>query len=282
MGRSSRLIQQAHIWQAAAQCHHGYYGKSKLIAIGVLLTLLIMPVARAVVPEDPAKWTEQFGDLVACASGAVPHNDGNLWRLAPEENALGEFSVRCFRQAYPIFIQAPHGITDLKTDGIARRLFSTGQFAALAINGVSRKSGDQAHVHNASFQLSAAEFVNQTNGVVVQLHGFSQSKRRDPNARDASVIISNGTNESSTHTRRVAACLGSIFPKVLVYPDDTRELGGTTNTVGKHLRTLGRNNFFHIELSYETRQRLAGDESHISELAGCLAPLARESAAQSG
>lgn len=83
-------------------------------------------------------------------------------------------------------------------------------------------------------------------------------------------------------TRRVATCLGSIFPKVLVYPDDTRELGGTTNTVGKHLRTLGRDNFVHIELSYETRQRLAGDESRISELARCLAPLANELVARSG
>lgn len=269
-----RLIHQTDIGQADTQCQPEYRRKSKLILIGLLVTLLIMPVAHAVVPEDPAKWTKQFGDLVACASGAVPHGDGNLWRLAPQGNALGEFSVRCFRQAYPIFVQAPHGITDLKTDDIARRLFSIGQFAALAINGVSRNSGDQAHVHNASFQLSAAEFVNQTNGVVVQLHGFSQSKRQDPNARDASVIVSNGTNESSAHTRRVAACLGNTFPRVLVYPDDTRELGGTTNTVGKHLRTLGRDNFLHIELSYETRQGLARDESRISELARCLAPVA--------
>lgn len=252
------------------------------MAIALALVFLTMPIAHAVVPENPAKWTEEFGELVACAARTNPDDHTNLWQFVPDENALGEFSVRCLGDSLPIFIQAPHGITDLKTGGIARKLFSVGKFAALGINGVPRRSGDQAHVSNASFQLSAAAFVNQTNGVVVQLHGFAQRKRLDPNARDANVIISNGTNEASPRTKRVAACLGRIFPKVLVYPDDTGELGGTTNTVGKHLRTLGSDNFYHIELSYETRKRLARDEARVSSLARCLTPLAKDSVAQSG
>lgn len=267
------MIHRTHIWQAASQCHPGNHGKRQAVALALLLTLLITPLARAVVPENPAKWIEDFGELVSCASRTEPNGDSDLWRFTPEDSALGEFSLRCLGESFPVFIQAPHGTTDLKTGGIARQLFSVGNFAALGINGVSRRHGDQAHVDNASFQLSAAAFVNQTGGIVVQLHGFSQSKRQDPNARDANVIISNGTRRASARTRHVAACLGTIFPKVLVYPDDTTELGGTTNTVGQHLRTLGDDNFYHIELSYKTRQRLAQDESHLASLARCLATL---------
>ncbi|MBD3649214.1 MAG: hypothetical protein HUJ31_17600 [Pseudomonadales bacterium] len=241
----------------------------------LLLAALALPV-HAVVPASPTEWREQFSQFIACRTHH-DHRDGESpvdhWHAAPERAALGEFAVRCSAETLPVFIQAPHGFSDLETDGVARALFAQGKFAALAINGVPRYEGDQAHIDNASFQLAAGAFYKQTRGVVVQLHGFSPKKRRDPAARVADLIISNGTRKSTVATRKIAGCMKEIFPNVLVYPDDTSELGGTTNTVGHHLQSHGHDNFYHLEFSYEARQQLVEDESRVKHLGNCLASI---------
>lgn len=249
--------------------------------IGPLLLLaafFAVPV-QAVVPSSPTDWQERFSQFLGCGTATKDHEAGghviDHWRPSPGQDSLGEFSVRCSGEPAPIFIQAPHGFSDLETRGVARALFGQGKFAALAVNDVPRYDGDQAHVHNASFQLAAGAFYERTRGVVVQLHGFSPDNRDDPAAQAADLIISNGTRESTVATRRIASCMKEIFPNVLVYPDDTGELGGTTNTVGRHLNSHGHDNFYHLEFSYEARQKLIADSSRVKALGNCLASLGK-------
>ena len=158
-------------------------------------------------------------------------------------------------------LQAPHGTDDLHTGKIALLLFREGKVRACACNTLGRKSGDLAHVQASFLQaFTEAAAVSQPRGLIVQIHGFEASRRKAPAAEDMEVVISNGTARPSRDVLEVARSWAKdVTPKVKVYPQETSELGGTTNAQGLLLRDLGQEGFLHVEFSLELRQRLRDD-----------------------
>lgn len=185
----------------------------------------------------------------------------------------------------PLAITAPHRGSDRHTGTLASMLFmETGALAA-AWNSAPRKptrscaSGinlarAEHHLFNA-FNLGFAD--RSSSGLIVQLHGFDGERRNSMAARDAGMIISNGTAEPTTRLLDLSDCLSLAFAPVpvLVYPGDTSELGALSNMQGQLLREAGFDGFAHIEISAELRADLIDNDARRGKLAQCLVEAAR-------
>ncbi|MDJ0840331.1 MAG: hypothetical protein QNK37_27725 [Acidobacteriota bacterium] len=163
-------------------------------------------------------------------------------------------------------LQIPHGIHDLDTDLIGLQLFMEGNFRAATWNTIhrretipgSKKEADLAHLKDTYLQsFTAAWARHRPNGRILQLHGFAAEKRKEPRARNAAVILSNGTDKPNRATIIMAGYLNGIGAgPVAVYGRDTMELGGTTNAQYLLLSEMKFRRFHHLELSAGLRQRL--------------------------
>jgi hypothetical protein len=178
----------------------------------------------------------------------------------------------------PVLLEAPHRNDDLLTGDIVASLFRDFAFAGAGLNSLSRWSvddqaryGDLARRPDTVFTAFAGAFLTvHAGGTVVQIHGFDSEKRGEQSFATADVVISEGTGSSSLRIREHAACLDRLLPgRVLVYPDDTRELGGTFNATGELVRKRGAY-FLHLELSFPLRRRFAADRDLAAGFAGCL------------
>lgn len=178
-------------------------------------------------------------------------------------------------------LQAPHRYKDLRTGTIVAHLMEDHGFRAAEWNTVPRWyeeegiqiDADLAHIATSHFNAFALAFADaHPEGRVVQIHGFERTKRTTEAGRSASAIVSAGVETASDTARAVAACLAARLPSetVLLYPDEVRELGGTTNENGKALRAVGFDRFVHMELSRELRQRLVDEPETRARLAACL------------
>jgi hypothetical protein len=188
-------------------------------------------------------------------------------------------------KSVPVMLQAPHRFLDHFTGFIAARLFDegvrSGVFEAAAWNTVPRAyevdgdrvNADLAHISTSFFNAFTRAFANvYPTSRTVQVHGYNAFRRPVGPARDAVAIVSAGVPVPTEHARDVARCLrDSLSPElVLLYPDDTRELGATTNQNAAALRELGQDGFVHLELSRGLRLRLVQDSSLRAEVTACL------------
>jgi hypothetical protein len=106
---------------------------------------------------------------------------------------------------------------------------------------------------------------------VVQLHGFAPANRTTCAGREAALILSAGHRYPGCRLRRLAACLAGSLPGVVrLYPDQVRELGGTTNRIGELLRQAGFSNFIHMEMSPMLRLRLLESAGLREDFLDCL------------
>ncbi|MFC7737634.1 hypothetical protein ACFQX4_17735 [Roseomonas sp. GCM10028921] len=184
----------------------------------------------------------------------------------------------------PVALQAPHRSDDLGTGTIIARLL-TGErrFAAAAWNTVPRRyddpsgrriDSDLAHAPVSHFNAFTRAFGRAyPGGLVAQIHGFEQGRRNGQASASADMILSGGTSSPGPQVRARAACLRATSEpwEVRLYPDDVRELGGTTNTNAAALRALGGpTEFLHVEMARELRQRLMRESSLRTRLAACL------------
>ena len=184
-----------------------------------------------------------------------------------------------------MFLQVPHRFFDKWTADIANHWLQTGRFKVGMTNTVSRHIGREAKPpYNSDFStapnnpLVAATraFINSfADPLVLQLHGFSPKKRKSVDAQHADLILSHGANLPYPYLKTLtqgAMCVEKDMGlKVLVYPKDVQELGGTKNLVGKQLRKKGYfQRFMHIEMSDVLRKKLR-DSSELSiQLLNCL------------
>lgn len=190
------------------------------------------------------------------------------------------------QSARPLAIEAPHSFFDEGTLAVALDLFTTSHARMLLVNTVHRYRSskkdqgatsesdddreraplsDVAHAP-ASFFLAAHEAFLESipSGVVVQIHGFS-----DSSIEGADAVISAARTASSVEP--IAQQLQrQLQLRVLVYPKDTRKLGGTTNVQAKLSRRMGQR-FIHLELSRSLRQRLAKDGELATRFASIIA-----------
>jgi hypothetical protein len=190
------------------------------------------------------------------------------------------------RASLPLAITAPHRGSDLHTGTIAAALFAETGAAAAAWNSAPRMASEacdaaidlarQDKHHFTAFSLAFAEAFPA--GRVVQLHGFDGDKRNSEAARNAEIIVSDGTGEPGDKLLDLADCLSRRFaPRtVLVYPIDTGELGALSNAQAQVLRKEARfEGFVHLEMSALLRAELVQDEDLRTRLGRCLVEAAR-------
>lgn len=213
----------------------------------------------------------------------VIEDDGPLVIVREREDARRGRGFYVFRHgARPDVLHVPHGFKDEMTRDIGLALFAEGDFAAAAWNTVPRRyerdgvqvDADVAHLPGTWFNA----FVRATarawpQGRSLQIHGFDPDKRRSGAGADAALILADGTAVPDDALRRQRDCLASRLGRdVALYPDDVRELGGTTNVQGRTLRGLGYGGFVHVEISRGLRATLRDDAGARTNFLTCLQP----------
>lgn len=165
-----------------------------------------------------------------------------------------------------LVVQAPHTFFDEGTFPIACELFQRSHARALFINTTHRyksstKTGDGkypsdvAHSPTSLFHAATEALVSAEKGIaVVQAHGFSTREV------DARAVVSSGDKRGGAPwVAKAARSLEEVMGgKVLRFPEDTKELGATTNVQGAAVRRAG-GRFLHVEMDDEMRRRLLGD-----------------------
>ncbi|MGM0416170.1 MAG: hypothetical protein ACQEQK_04375 [Thermodesulfobacteriota bacterium] len=179
-----------------------------------------------------------------------------------------------------LFLQLPHSIYDLDTGDIGLKLAQHRGFKIIGWNTLQRYShadADLAHRTGTPFHAMTLAFIRHTfNGRVVQIHGFSSSKRTTAAGKSAEIILSTGSSTACTPgISQLQECLrenlGLSEPEgIACYPEDIQELGATTNDQGQHLRRLGQNHFWHIELNRHVRRLLLRDNNMLHDLHECI------------
>ncbi len=184
------------------------------------------------------------------------------------------------RGGLPLMLQMPHSFKDEQTRRIGLDMALEGRCMVAAWNTVprwyeengSRVDADLAHMDGTYFTALTRAFLRVSpRGTVAQLHGFEGGKRKSRRGADADVIVSSGTKNATAGVRKAAACLGAKSDaKVLVYPDNVRELGATTNVIGRLMADSGSSRFIHLEMSNEFRSGLRKNASLRASLNRCL------------
>ncbi|MCD1631934.1 hypothetical protein [Marinobacter shengliensis] len=206
--------------------------------------------------------------------------DEDLVMLADTQGVgLGHYVFR-INTLSDLMLQAPHQFFDRFTGQLSIDLFARSNARVLALNSAHRRldirdrsgNADIAHLERTALSaLTRAFGLAKPTGVVVQLHGFAEGKRRSEAGRTADIIISSGQRWLQPVADRMATCLTNIgLGQVRRYPLDVGELGGTTNTQGAALRRLGNNRFVHLELSRALRERLLASDTDLNALGNCL------------
>jgi hypothetical protein len=177
----------------------------------------------------------------------------------------GAFMIR-MGDSGKLLVQTPHTFFDEGTFPLGCEFFQRSKARALFINTMHRYKGaptgvdgihpsDVAHSATSLFQ-AATEGATDALGTptVVQLHGFATR------VTGAKAVISIAEKQKGN------AWLGKM--KELLehaagngiqrYPDDTKELGATTNVQGMFVKPAG-GRFFHMEMSDAFRRELHAD-----------------------
>ena len=163
-------------------------------------------------------------------------------------------------------VQAPHTFFDEGTLPLACDMFQRTEARALFINTTHRyKSApepradehpaDVAHAPDSLFLAMTEGLVEAIPKVdVIQLHGF---QNRETTAR---AVLSSGERRPGVPIvlRARAAFEAVVGPRVIVYPEDTSELGATTNVEGMAVRHSG-GRFLHVEMDGDLRRALGAD-----------------------
>ncbi len=189
----------------------------------------------------------------------------------PPDTARGRGLYAFFSQGRHA-LQAPHVPTDGLTGEILLQFAGDGLPRALAWNTVPRNTADLAHLENTDFVEFALAFAQVHPGErIMQLHGFDTARRTSAAAAQSGAIISAGHANPSHALRRAVQCLrGKVEPDSTLYGVDVRELGGTTNSIGRALRVQGHDSFIHVEMALALRKRLLADAGQRSALFSCL------------
>lgn len=198
---------------------------------------------------------------------------GVFWALLERDSqkrGAGAYIIRVAKRSpsrMHVILQAPHAYYDIGTGIIGARLFfaSGGDVRALFTNTVHRywhtsgtyqpredSGSDVCHRVDHVFQYAtdtAARVLGEV--VVVQLHGFANNPKR-PDA----IISAGDANGSTPLVLMLRQKLGDLLGDIKRFPEETEELGGTTNVQGRLLRNYRHAYFVHMELSKSIRERL--------------------------
>ncbi len=243
-----------------------------------------LTLSRSELAELEQLFTRIFAGEPVRSSAAHPHwrlqylDDQTLALQQRNERGGGYYRFR-LQGEQRTFLQAPHRKADRYTGTLAYRLFQQGGFGGAAWNSLNRRNiddgsrrSDLAHQplspFNAHARAIAARYPDAT---LIQLHGFSQAKRKTPQGAGSDIIISASTRYPSARVRGIYRCLkGADLGLVRLYPTEVRELGGTTNVTARTLLARGFTGFVHLEMSAPLRRRLMQDDAALTRLGDCL------------
>lgn len=185
-----------------------------------------------------------------------------------------------FRAGYLDTLQIPHAFKDEMTRDIGLALFAEGRFGAAAWNTVPRFydqdglriDADMAHLEATYFNaFTRAVARARPQATVLQIHGFEQGKRKTGDAAAADLILSAGHAHPPESLRKRWQCLlRQTEVKATLYPETSRELGGTTNSQVAVLKSLGYAGFIHAEMSRPLRLALRDNALQRKNLLACL------------
>lgn len=169
-------------------------------------------------------------------------------------------------------LEAPHSFTDLNTREIAIQLFLEHTFAAGAWNTVTREDADMAHLSESYFIVFSRAFARERpNQYLIQLHGFSEENHDDGTFEPAGMIVSGGTKTLSLHIFQIGTCLKQrVNQDAKIFPTEIEKLGGTTNAIGRMLRSEKHSGFVHLEMDEGIRRNLSRSPELRQELVECL------------
>lgn len=236
---------------------------------------------QALAGRAPVQLRSQGSDLGLAVSPA-PREWQGVMLAEPEGDcrARGVYLVRQSEDLVPLAISAPHRGADRHTGTLAAALFIESRAAAAAWNSAPRRplakcphAIDLARQPHHPFTAFALAFAHQhPGGLLVQLHGFEPRGRGGAAARGAAMILSNGSRRPDARLLGLADCLSlALVPqRVLVFPNETGELGGTENAQGTALRDAGFTGFVHLEMSAGLRTRLVQDQVLRQRMCACL------------
>lgn len=191
--------------------------------------------------------------------------------MEPATTAQGQ-GAYLFAISHPVtyVIQAPHQYFDKSTGQLALQFFFEQKLRAVALNTVHRNQtpqSDLAHQANSLFSAFAEAFSEnfaeiqaeqKSEEYLLQIHGFSNQRRRSAAGKKADIILSNGSRSPSLFLRHSQERMNqqSAF-KTYLYGADINELGGSQNSSLAILSKFDQQqHFIHIELSSDTRKRL--------------------------
>ena len=169
-------------------------------------------------------------------------------------------------------LQAPHVPSDGLTGEILLRYAADGLPRAMAWNTVPRSRVDLAHLDGTDLIAFTRAFVqSHPRDKILQLHGYDSGRRRSASAAESGAIVSATHTNPSRELRSAVRCLREkVEPGAKLYGVDVNELGGTTNSVARAVRTGGWDQFVHVEMALPLRERLLSDHAQRAALFTCL------------
>jgi hypothetical protein len=203
-------------------------------------------------------------------------------------------------------LQAPHAYFDKQSGDIAAAIYFAADapptLRALTTNSVHRyqvrpgvrkkarnSPTDVCHNPEHVFSHVTDALLGQGARGIFQVHGFADRPSDDDDDRDdaarpgaaadtapapamLAVVSAGGKQRPTGAARALAAALVQAFgPGVLTYPEQTKELGATTNAQAARVDAHAGAQFVHLELSSTLRLRLTSDGGSARALQQALA-----------
>lgn len=206
--------------------------------------------------------------------------DPRYWMLSDASKAPKGWGRYLINTQYQVrgLLQAPHQFTDLHTGELATQMFFQSQLQALALNTARRDSApnsraDMARATDSIFYHFSKEYASEFPfAYIVQLHGFSNKKRKSISGQRANMIISAGLHQPGAMHRWLQQCMeGIVGNDVLLYPQQVRELGGTKNPLSQLYQRMNSPRFVHWEVNRAWRNRLMQRPVELEQASACLA-----------
>jgi len=166
-----------------------------------------------------------------------------------------------------VVVETPHTFYDEGTFQLGFDFFTYTHARVWFLNTVHRYKGapagpdgvhpsDVAHSPTSFFQAATEGAISALGSpIVIQLHGFAE---REGGGR---AVISTGekAKDQPLLIKMKAALEPAAGAPILRYPDDSKELGATTNVQGSIVRSA-KGRFFHMEMSESLRRELLVNE----------------------
>jgi hypothetical protein len=213
---------------------------------------------------DAAKKLEPIGfvidDLPEVKNALVVHEQDG------KKRGGGAYVIRT-DETSKVVVETPHTFYDEGTFQLGFDFFTYTHARVWFLNTVHRYKGapagpdgvhpsDVAHSPTSLFQAATEGAITALGApTVIQLHGFAE---REGGGR---AVISTGekAKDQPLLIKMKAALEPAAGAPILRYPDDSKELGATTNVQGSIVRSA-KGRFFHMEMSESLRRELLVNE----------------------